>query len=286
MAKQYDDILLDDILPDSISEIPEIQNASTAIDPELLSASLCIREALLLSRIDELPEYVIDLLAWQYHVDMYEPLSLSIDLKRSQVKNSILLHRLKGTPWAIKQSLLSCGFERTKINEWWDLETLPHTFSVELDLVENLIRQAERCIYEYKPARSHLLELTCRLGIPEEILPTEALNANTLTLINERFPWLGAYYNSAHRYAADADPNALLYGDVSECEDLYNGIVNEFRESLWAQYKYNSELNYDGADKYGVDTQEHEVLYAAQMVSMQDISLQSEGFTNTLVVYI
>lgn len=286
MAKQYDDILLDDILPDSISEIPEIQNASTAIDPELLSASLCIREALLLSRIDELPEYVIDLLAWQYHVDMYEPLSLSIDLKRSQVKNSILLHRLKGTPWAIKQSLLSCGFERTKINEWWDLETLPHTFSVELDLVENLIRQAERCIYEYKPARSHLLELTCRLGIPEEILPTEALNANTLTLINERFPWLGAYYNSAHRYAADADPNALLYGDVSECEDFYNAFTHDFYETLWAQYTYNGDLTYDGSERYSIDAVEQETLYLGQQVAMYDLSVETENFNHTLLVYI
>ena len=39
MAKQYDDILLNDILPDSISDIIEIKNAANIIDPELLSVS-------------------------------------------------------------------------------------------------------------------------------------------------------------------------------------------------------------------------------------------------------
>lgn len=286
MAKQYDDTLLNDILPDSISDIIDIKNAANIIDPELLSVSLCIREALLLSRIDELPEYVIDLMAWQYHVDMYEPLNLPIDTKRSLVRNAILLHRHKGTPWSITQSLVNMGFDYTKINEWWNLGTDPHTFSVELEMREGMIRQAERYIEEYKPVRSHLIELTCRLGIPEEVDPEELLNARSLTLIHEQFPWLGAYYNGLHRYAAPDDPSALLYGDVSECEEFYNQIKNDFHETLWAQYKYNGDLTYDGSVRYGTAAIEHEVLYLGHQIAMYDTAAETEGFNHTLLIFI
>lgn len=286
MAKQYDDILLNDILPDSIADNIEIKNTANILDPELLSVSLCIREALLLSRIEELPEYVIDLLAWQYHVDMYEPLNLPIDTKRSLVRNAILLHRHKGTPWSITQSLVNMGFDYTKINEWWNLGTDPHTFSVELEMREGMIRQAERYIEEYKPVRSHLIELTCRLGIPEEVDPEELLDARSLTLINERFPWMGSYYDSLHRYSSPNDPSGLLDGDVSECEEFYNQFKHDFFETLWAQYTYNGDLVYDGTSRYGVATMEHETLYLGQQITMYDAASETEGFNNTLLIFI
>lgn len=110
MAKQIHDLSLFDLLPDSIAGIQEVKDTAQAIDPEFLSVSQSIREALILSRIDELPEPVLDLLAWQYHVDNYEPLSLPIEQKRAQVKDAIKIHRRKGTPWALKQELKNIGF--------------------------------------------------------------------------------------------------------------------------------------------------------------------------------
>lgn len=110
MAKDLLKLSLFDLMPDSIAGIKEVQDTAKAIDPEMLSVSQSIREALILSRIDELPEPVLDLLAWQYHVDNYEPLSLPIEQKRAQVRDAILIHRKKGTPWALKQELKNIGF--------------------------------------------------------------------------------------------------------------------------------------------------------------------------------
>ena len=110
MAKDLLELRLFDLLPDSIAGIKEVQDTAKTIDPEMLSVSQSIREALILSRIDELPEPVLDLLAWQYHVDNYEPLSLPIEQKRAQVRDAILIHRKKGTPWALKQELANIGF--------------------------------------------------------------------------------------------------------------------------------------------------------------------------------
>ena len=55
MANGAEDFSLFEILPDSIAEIREVEAATAAIDPEMMSVSREIREALILYRLDELP---------------------------------------------------------------------------------------------------------------------------------------------------------------------------------------------------------------------------------------
>lgn len=110
MAKDLNELSLFDILPDSIAGFKEVRDTARAIDPEMLSVTQSIRETLILSRIGELPEAVLDLLAWQFHIDNYEPLALPIEQKRAQVRDAILIHRKKGTPWALKQELSNIGY--------------------------------------------------------------------------------------------------------------------------------------------------------------------------------
>ncbi|GHV50458.1 hypothetical protein FACS1894216_02700 [Synergistales bacterium] len=118
------------ILPSSVSGDKNARAVAKALDPEIQSVSRDIREALIVSRIDELSEPVLDLLAWQWHVDFYEPDKLPVQLKRALVKNSIAWHRKKGTLWAVKQVLLDLGLE-PEIREWFEIGTAPYTFSVE-----------------------------------------------------------------------------------------------------------------------------------------------------------
>ena len=110
MAKNLHDLSLQDILPSSIRDDYQVYAAAKALDPELQGVSRDIREALILSRIDELPEAVIDLLAWQWHVDFYE-LARTLEMKRKAVKGSIRWHRKKGTVWAIRQALAMLDIE-------------------------------------------------------------------------------------------------------------------------------------------------------------------------------
>ena len=130
MAKIIHDLSLLDIAPPSISNDNGVKSLITAINPELKSVSDAISDAFIISRVKQLPERVIDLLAWQWHVDFYEP-DLDIDTKRELVLNSIKYHRKKGTKYAIKSALEALGFVPT-IKEWFeaDMNTAPHTFSV------------------------------------------------------------------------------------------------------------------------------------------------------------
>ena len=104
MAKELELISLHDVIPHSISGDKNVQAILRAADPQLNEVSQSVREAFILSRLNELPENVIDLLAWQWHVDFYEP-ELPIATKRELVRESISWHRKKGTKAAIISAL-------------------------------------------------------------------------------------------------------------------------------------------------------------------------------------
>ena len=167
MAKKLELISLNDIIPNSISGDKNVQSIVKSIAPELKKVSQDIREAFLMSRIRELPEKVIDLLAWQWHVDSYEP-DLPIATKRELVLDSIKWHRKKGTKAAIKNALEKLDFVPT-ISEWFETGTKPHTFGVRGyykndplnvkflgDKTEELLT---RIVEITKPVRSKLLHL-------------------------------------------------------------------------------------------------------------------------------
>jgi phage tail P2-like protein len=109
-----------------------VQSIIAALDPELRSVSFDTREALIYSRIGELPEPVIDLLAWQFHVDFYEPESLPLEIKRGLVKSSILVHKRKGTEWAVRE-LCGIAFGDAEIYPWFEYGGEPYHFSISID---------------------------------------------------------------------------------------------------------------------------------------------------------
>lgn len=105
------------IAPRSILGDGAVEAAIDAVDPQIEDVSRSIREASILPRVDELPEHVIDLLAWQFHCDFYEPIPLPLAVKRALVKESIPWHRKKGTLRAIKRLLSTLGYEGIEIIE-------------------------------------------------------------------------------------------------------------------------------------------------------------------------
>lgn len=122
------EIRLIDLVPPSIRDDPTIQAAAAAIDAELQKVTAAIPTTLLMARIDELPEDVIDCLAWQFHVDFYEP-GISLDQKRRLVKTAIASHRKKGTPYAVEE-VVTAILEGAIVQEWFDYGGEPYYFRV------------------------------------------------------------------------------------------------------------------------------------------------------------
>lgn len=123
-------VKLSDLLPDSIKHDEQVVAAAAALDGELAAVTEAIKETILLTRIDELPESVIDLLAWQWHVDFYDT-SLPVEKKRDFVKQTVSWHKRKGTPQAV-QEMLSTIFSTGTVAEWWEYGGDPYHFRVNI----------------------------------------------------------------------------------------------------------------------------------------------------------
>ena len=152
-------ISLLDLLPPSLKRDPNVEALAKALDPELQDVSAAIVECILLARIDDLTEDVIDLLAWQLHVDLYDP-GLSIGKKRSLVHSSILLHRQKGTPAAV-ETAARIVFGRSWIEEWFEYGGDPYHFRVHVEAREQGASEADLALLDqlvtaYKNTRSWL----------------------------------------------------------------------------------------------------------------------------------
>lgn len=155
--------MLKEILPVSLQESKEIQALTESFDTVLSEIFQKIPNVLIYSRIDTLSEEVIDLLAWQFHIEGYEVAS-TIEEKRNFVKRAIELHRYKGTKWAIKEVLRQLNIEGN-VKEWFEYNGERYKFKVELGITNREITTQLRdklieLINEYKNARSFLDEIS------------------------------------------------------------------------------------------------------------------------------
>jgi len=155
-------MLLKDLLPPSIAGDEKIRALIESADPLFEKALKNAIYTLIYSRIDELPEPILDLLAWQFHVESYE-LASSIEEKRNLIKKAIELHRYKGTKWAILQVLKALNLSG-EIKEWFQYQGEPYRFKIDLGVQDREITPELRdklinLINEYKNERSWLEEI-------------------------------------------------------------------------------------------------------------------------------
>ena len=109
-------------------------------------------------RLDELPEEIVDELAWQYHVDFYD-YSADIEKKRALVRQAIAWHKRKGTPAAVEE-VCTAVFQTARVFENWEYGGEPYHFQVRLieEAVpdEKVIDNLQRAIQQTKNTRSWL----------------------------------------------------------------------------------------------------------------------------------
>lgn len=263
MAKTARDILLEDILPESIGVYPEVLAAARAIDPDLRYLSGLIGQLPIYSRIDELPSDWLDHLAWQWHADVYEPVGLSLEQKRYIAKTSLLIHRYKGTRWAITTALKTLGFKRIDIQEHWQLDSKPYTFAIQLaPLNEALVRDARRFIEAYKPARSQLISLDFKLYLNDEEAAEDELTTRISPQLTDTVP-----LDDGEQFSAIIQPT--------------------FNESLWFRHYYGEEgLAYDGSIRYDSQDEETEYIKTGVAQQLNEVAASSERAITTIRIIV
>lgn len=142
-------------LPESINKdpVPDLAHvvdmALSDINPDLL---------LIYPAIDDLPEALIDNLAEQMHVDEYDDNS-DLSVKRQQVKESFLLHKFKGTKYAV-QKAVSTVYQSAKVEEWPAYSGEPYRFRISgiTASIEDgaVVNKLVRLVNAYKNTRSWL----------------------------------------------------------------------------------------------------------------------------------
>ncbi|MBI9092719.1 MAG: phage tail protein I [Desulfobacterium sp.] len=117
-----------DLLPSSIAEDDTIRAAALALDEELQFANDGISLVFIYSRIDEIEEPLLSILAHQMHVDYWDP-DLSLETKRDLVKGSIPWHRIKGTPMAV-ETMVKTVIGGGEVLEWFEYGGDPYFFRI------------------------------------------------------------------------------------------------------------------------------------------------------------
>ncbi|WP_373220877.1 phage tail protein I [Mediterraneibacter gnavus] len=159
-------------LPDPLKRDPKMKAFAAAVTKELLEVSGNIDKVLIYSRIDELPEELVDILAFDMHVDWYD-YSYPLEVKRDILKNSVKVHKKMGTKYAIEHAL-GALYPQSEVEEWFEYEGEPHHFRIVCDVTSNRITASYTDIVNavkmYKRLSSHMDEVTYQSSVCMKIL--------------------------------------------------------------------------------------------------------------------
>lgn len=156
-----------DYLPGALKQDPKIKAIAEAVTKEALAVSGEIENVLIYSRIDELPEALIDILAYDMHVDWYD-YSFSLKVKRDILKSSVKVHKKMGTKYAVEKAL-GALYPQSEVEEWYQYEGEPHHFHIVCDVTENRVtasfQEIINAVMMYKRLSSHLDEVVYQASV-------------------------------------------------------------------------------------------------------------------------
>ena len=156
-----------DYLPGPLKHDPKMRAIAEAVTKEALTVSGEIENVLIYSRIDELPEELIDILAYDMHVDWYD-YSYPLKVKRDILKGSVRVHKKMGTKYAVEKAL-GALYPQSEVEEWYQYEGQPHHFHIVCDVTENRVTASFQDIINavmmYKRLSSHLDEVVYQAGV-------------------------------------------------------------------------------------------------------------------------
>lgn len=124
-------------LPSVLAEDKEMQALGSAIADVLSSRVREIDTLSIYPHIDEMPEELLDILAYDFKVDWWD-YGYSLDEKRSTMKKSWYVHKHMGTPASVKAAL-SAFYPGTILEEWWQYNGAPYHFRIKIPIDQSSI---------------------------------------------------------------------------------------------------------------------------------------------------
>ncbi len=145
-------------LPDVLKNDESMAAIADAAAGEFQSCARETDRLLIYPDIDNLPEDLLDILAYDFKVDWWNH-DYPADVKRQILKDSWMIHRRLGTKWAI-QTALKAVYTDVEIIEWYEYGGEPYHFKVTIDDSNRLItpevhQKLWKLVEFYKNLRSH-----------------------------------------------------------------------------------------------------------------------------------
>ena len=199
-------------LPYALAQNETISALAQTLSEQFETLTYQTNLAAVLTRINELPETVLDILSRDFRVDWYDS-NASVEQKRRLIKTAFDVHRHKGTKAAV-ETAVSAVTPGATVREWFEYGGNPYRFRVRIP-IENTgaINEKERLVQSvnyYKNARSHL-------DTVEYALDPDAIPPAPLRLA----PVMGDVYIRLTIPAPVMPQNVALYGVTVEDGDLW-----------------------------------------------------------------
>ena len=149
-------------LPDVLRNDESMAALAASIAQVLAQRPEEIQRLTIYPRIDELPEELLDILAYDFKVDWWDA-NYTLEEKRRTLKDSWRVHRMLGTKAAV-ETAISAIYPNTQVIEWFEYSGNPYHFRLLIDATfedvdpEKHQRVLERVDF-YKNLRSVLDEI-------------------------------------------------------------------------------------------------------------------------------
>lgn len=114
--------------PYSLARDDDKEKLAESIAGDLAGIVADTAKAVIFPNIDILPEALLDTLAQDLKIDWYDTDS-PVEYKRNTVKECILVHKYKGTKYAVETALHSM-FASAEVQEWFEYSGEPFHFKV------------------------------------------------------------------------------------------------------------------------------------------------------------
>ena len=172
------------VFPPVLQKDKKMVALAKAAADQLVAVSQKIDLVNIYTRIDELPEDLLDILAYDFKVDWWDP-DYTIEEKRQTLKDSWYVHRHLGTKAAV-ETAISAVFKNSKVEEWFEYGGEPYHFRIAIGvLADGTTTERQDAVLKrvqfYKNLRSHLDGIDYRLVQSGTFYAGATLSAGSIT---------------------------------------------------------------------------------------------------------
>lgn len=162
MSNKIYDTDFSKFLPNVLQKDESMMAIAKAVTEKLLETSNSINKVLIYANIDKLPDEILDILAYDMHVDWYDE-TYPIEVKREVIKSSVTVHKKMGTKYAVEKALRAVH-TASCIEEWFEYGGNPYCFRIICDTTESKVQASYEEILNtvniYKRLTAHLDSVT------------------------------------------------------------------------------------------------------------------------------